>query len=163
MYREINRFATQPEFAEHLNALFGCEDWKQALNLVEPAARRAVFYSVYERQLRKAGARYVLPFELYDGNTHVYTIFFATQNEQGCDKMKHAMWKAAPLGNFRFTGGMDLQFTLGDGVVEFDRLKNGSGRRVREERGRADRVDQSLTSCRPTGPCSTLATDKRVP
>ena len=124
MYREINRFATRPEFTDHLNALFGCEDWKQALDLVEPTARRAVFYSVYERQLRKAGARYVLPFELYDGNTHVYTIFFATQNEQGCDKMKHAMWKAAPLGNFRFTGGMDIQFTLGDNMVDFDRLKN---------------------------------------
>ena len=124
MYREINRFATQPEFTDHLNALFGCEDWMEALDLVEPADRRAVFHRVYERQLRKAGARYVLPFELYDGNIHVYTIFFATQNEQGCDKMKHAMWKAAPLGNFRFTGGMDRQFTLGDDMVDFDRLKN---------------------------------------
>ena len=54
----------------------------------------------------------------------MYTTFFATQNSRGCDKMKHAMWKVAPLGDFRFTGGLDHQFTLGPVVVDFDRLKD---------------------------------------
>ena len=139
MYRDINRFATQPEFAEHLNALFGTEDWKLAPGTQDPASRGEFFHRLYERQLRKAGAKYVLPFELYDGGRHIYTIFFATQNSQGCDKMKHAMWKAAPLGNFRFRGGMDRQFTLGDDMVDFDRLKDelvevfGKNRDVRIE------------------------------
>ena len=124
MYREINRFATQPEFTDHLNGLFGCEDWMQALEIEDPVARRESFHRTYERQLRNAGAKYVVPLQLYDGRRHVYTIFFATQNTQGCDKMKHAMWKAAPLGDFRFTGGLDRQFTLGPGIVDFDRLRD---------------------------------------
>ena len=124
MNREINRFATQPEFTDHLNGLFGCEDWKQALQIDDPVARRESFHRTYEWQLRNAGARYVVPLQLYDGRRHVYTVFFATQNSLGCDKMKHAMWKVAPLGDFRFTGGLDRQFTLGPGVVDFDRLKD---------------------------------------
>ena len=124
MYREINRFATRPEFTDHLDGLFGCLDWRQALETEDPVARRESFHRTYERQLRNAGAKFVLPLELYDGRRHVYTIFFATQNSQGCDKMKQAMWKAAPLGEFRFTGGLDRQFTLGNGIVDFDQLKD---------------------------------------
>ena len=124
MYREINRFATQPEFTDHLDRLFGCPEWRQALETENPVARRESFHRTYERQLRNAGAKFVLPLELYDGRRHVYTIFFATQNSQGCDKMKHAMWKAAPLGDFRFTGGMDRQFTLGNGIVDYDQIKS---------------------------------------
>ena len=123
MYREINRFASEPEFSDHLDGLFGSRDWRLALNIKDPTARRRSFHNTYERQLRQAGAKYVLPFELYDGNRHVYTLFFATQNGQGCNKMKQAMWKAAPLGNFRFTGGMDRQFTLGSDIVDFNSLK----------------------------------------
>ena len=28
--------------------------------------------------------------------------FFATKSDQGCDKMKQAMWKVAPLGGYSF-------------------------------------------------------------
>ena len=123
MYREINRFASQPEFTDHLDRLFGCRDWRLALDIEDPTARRISFHKTYERQLRKVGAKYVLPFELYDGNRHVYTLFFATQNSQGCDKMKQAMWKVAPFGDFRFTGGMDRQFILGPDIVDYAPLK----------------------------------------
>ena len=123
MYREINRFASQPEFTEHLDKPFGCRDWILALDIEDSTARRKSFHEIYERQLRKVGAKYVLPFELYDGNRHVYTLFFATQNSQGCDKMKQAMWKVAPFGDFRFTGGMDRQFMLGPDIVDYAPLK----------------------------------------
>ena len=123
MYREINRFASQPEFTEHLDRLFGCRDWRLALDIEDSTARRISFHETYERQSRKVGAKYVLPFELYARNRHVYTLFFATQNSQGCDKMKQAMWKVAPFGDFRFTGGMDRQFMLGPDIVDYAPLK----------------------------------------
>ena len=123
MYREINRFASQPEFTEHLDRLFGSPDWRLALDIEDPTARRMSFHETYERQLRKSGAGHVLPFELFDGNRHVYTLFFATQNSQGCDKMKQAMWKVAPFGDFRFSGGMDRQFILGPDIVDYAPLK----------------------------------------
>ncbi len=124
MYREINRFASQPEFTEHLDKLFGCSDWQQVSDSEDSTNRRRLFHKIYENQLRKMGAKYVLTFELYSGNRHVYTLFFATQNSQGCDKMKQAMWKVAPLGDFRFKGGMDLQLTLGPEVLDFSPLKD---------------------------------------
>ena len=124
MYREINRFATQPEFRDHLDRLFGCRGWRDVEDISDPEQRRAFFHNLYERQLRWAGAEYVLPFELYSGNRHIYTIFFATQNDQGCDKMKQAMWKVAPFGDFRFRGGMDRQFTLGAEFVDFSVLRD---------------------------------------
>ena len=123
MFEAINRFASQPEFTEHLNELFGCTDWQEAPSKENPDGRRRFFHESYERQLRRAGAKFVIPFELYDGNRHVYTLFFATQNEQGCNKMKQAMWKAAPFGDFKFKGGMDRQFTLGSEIVDFSPLK----------------------------------------
>lgn len=123
MYREINRFASEPEFTEHLDRLFGSPDWRLALETEDPTTRRLSFHNTYERQLRKAGAKYVLTFQLYDGNRHIYTLFFATQNAQGCDKMKQAMWKVAPFGDFRFTGGMDRQFMLGDDILDYSPLK----------------------------------------
>ena len=124
MYDFISRFASRPEFTEHLDRLFGCHDWRRAEYIADPVKRRAFFHGLYEHQLREAGAKYVLPFELYSGNRHIYTVFFATQNGQGCDKMKQAMWKVAPFGDFRFRGGMDRQFTLGAEVVDFSPLRD---------------------------------------
>ena len=124
MYEFISRFVSRPEFTEHLDRLFGCDDWREGEYIADQVKRREFFHGLYERQLRKAGAEYVLPFELYSGNRHVYTVFFATQNGQGCDKMKQAMWKVAPFGDFRFRGGMDRQFTLGADVVDFSPLRD---------------------------------------
>lgn len=123
MYREINRFASEPEFTEHLDRLFGSPDWRDALDTEDPNARRISFHNTYECELRRAGAEHVLPFELFDGNRHIYTLFFATQNSQGCNKMKQAMWKVAPFGDFRFKGGMDRQFILGPDIFDNSPLK----------------------------------------
>ena len=58
--------------------------------------------SLYRKQLKLSGARHVLNFELYDGDKLKYALFFATQSDQGCDKMKQAMWKVAPTGGYSF-------------------------------------------------------------
>jgi three-Cys-motif partner protein len=113
MYESINRFATTPEFQQHLDELFGTQAWRQALRVDDPTARRTAYYEVYEQQLRDAGAKHVVKFELYEGNRLVYAIFFATHHELGSDRMKKAIWGVAPWGDFKFRPSLGGQLTLG--------------------------------------------------
>ena len=123
MYRDINRFLDHPNFEPHLNELFGCPDWKQANGIIDPTEKRVFLYELYKKQLRSHGARYVLHFELYEGNSLVYAIFFGTQHLEGCDKMKQAIWKVAPFGNYRFQSGQQEQLTFGTDFIDFDLLQ----------------------------------------
>ena len=113
MYEAANRFKETNEFPDHLDALFGCEAWRDCIDVENPEERRNCFYDIYERQLRAAGARYVLHFDLYEGRRLIYSIFFATQNEVGCDRMKAAIWKIAPEGGCEFRGAHVDQLALG--------------------------------------------------
>ena len=69
MYESINRFASTPEFKRHLDELFGCEDWRQGLEIPAGEARKDFFYELYESQLREAGAKQVVHFDLFEGIT----------------------------------------------------------------------------------------------
>ncbi len=108
----IARFATVEEPEPHLDELFGCPDWREARQLEGLDARKEFFYQLYDRRLRESGAKYVLHFELYRGNQLVYAIFFATKEDKGCEKMKDAMWKVMPEGNFLFRGSRTGQESL---------------------------------------------------
>jgi three-Cys-motif partner protein len=77
MYDFISRFRASPEFEPHMDELFGSRDWRDGIDMVDPEERRAFFFDLYERQLRGAGARYVLRFDLYSAGRLVYAIFFA--------------------------------------------------------------------------------------
>ena len=123
MYREINRFKDHPNFESHLDKLFGCSEWSKGIDIFDNNERKDFLFDLYKRQLRNNGAEYVLHFELYEGNQLVYAIFFGTQSLEGCDKMKQAIWKVAPFGDYRFRGGKNLQLTLGEGIVDFSFLK----------------------------------------
>lgn len=124
MYGHINRFKSLPEFEKSLDNLFGCADWREGIEMPDSNERKAFFYALYKKRLRESGARFVLDFDVYEGGSLVYALFFATKNELGCDKMKQAMWKAAPDGDFRFKGGMGDQLTFGTDMVDFGRLRD---------------------------------------
>ena len=81
------------------------------------------FYSLYERQLKANGATQVVRFELYEGQQLVYAIFFGTKSLDGCDKMKQAIWKVDPFGDFKFRGSQLGQYTLGPSFANFDVLQ----------------------------------------
>ena len=117
MYREMNRFKEHPSFERHLDELFGCSEWRQGIDLADGKKRKDFFYGLYRSQLKKNGAQYVLHFELYEGEQLVYAIFFGTKSLEGCDKMKQAIWKVAPFGDFKFRGGQLGQLVLGEGLV----------------------------------------------
>jgi len=120
MSRDINRFREHENFERHLDDLFGCSDWREGIDLPEGKERIDFFYELYKSQLKAEGAKYVLHFELYEGNELVYAIFFGTGDLEGCDKMKRAIWKVAPFGDYRFRGSKLDQLTfLSDEMIDF--------------------------------------------
>ena len=119
MYRDINRFKDHPHFEQHLDELFGCTAWREGMELENVNERKTFFYNLYRSQLKANGAQYVVCFELYEGEQLVYAIFFGTKNLVGCDKMKQAIWKVAPIGDFRFRGNQLGQLILGSDLVDF--------------------------------------------
>jgi len=122
MYRDINRFKATKEFAKPLTDLFGTDRWREGIDR-EGEAKKDFFYGLYERQLREAGAKHVLHFDLYEGNQLVYAIFFATRHWLGTDRMKQAIWKVAPFGDFSFRGTHSKQLTLGLETVDYAPLR----------------------------------------
>lgn len=125
MYRDINRFRTHSSFGPHLDGLFGTDEWRQCNDISDGAERREFLYNLYKEQLKKAGAKQVVHFDLYkEDNEQVYAIFFGTQSLDGCDKMKQAIWKEMPLGDYKFVGGRDQQLSFGEGAVDFTTLES---------------------------------------
>ncbi len=122
MYRDINRFKGTKEFASALDDLFGCQEWQDGMSIAEAGKTREFFYGLYKEQLKKAGSKHVLHFDLYEGNSLVYALFFATKNDLGCDRMKQAMWKVAPFGAYSFRGETIGQFSFGEQAVNFEEL-----------------------------------------
>jgi len=119
MYNFMNRFMGQTGFEPHLDELFGCSAWRDCIDIENEEERREALFSIYKQQLRAGGAQYVVHFELYRENRLVYAIFFGTQNLKGCERMKQAIWKIAPWGDFEFHGTKSQQLTLGITSADF--------------------------------------------
>jgi three-Cys-motif partner protein len=125
MWTFLNRFREHENFEQHLDDLFGCPDWRPALDIVDTRERKRFFFSLYRDCLKRAGAAragaaHVVHFELYRGREPVYAIFFATGNDTGCDKMKQAIWKADPVSGTRFVPGSQDNFDLfADDTTQF--------------------------------------------
>jgi three-Cys-motif partner protein len=120
MWTYLNRFREHENFEQHLDELFGCPDWRPALEMGDTPERKKFFFSLYRDCLKRAGANHVVHFELYRGREPVYAIFFATSNETGCDKMKQAIWKADPISGTRFVpGSQDNLDLFADDITQF--------------------------------------------
>ncbi len=107
MVDSINRWLTHPDsnIKSHIVETFGTID---ALGFAEGTGdRTAALRNLYQKQLEKA-AKFVRYFELCDRDGRaVYYLFFATNNPLGHLKMKEAMWKVDPLGDFSFSDSTD--------------------------------------------------------
>jgi three-Cys-motif partner protein len=123
MYEWLNRFKGTPEFEPHMDRLFGTSDWRSGLGIEDASERKVFFFDLYERQLRKAGASYVVRLELFSGNRLKYAIFFGTHHLLGADKMKQVIWRIAPTGDYAFRGGHSDQLALGLETVDFAPLR----------------------------------------
>jgi three-Cys-motif partner protein len=123
MYESFRRFYGHPEFQQPLDELFGVAAWREALSLPDPEEARRQTYALYMQCLRNVGAKYVLHFDVYRGGRLIYSVFFATGHPLGCDRMKQAMWRAAPDGSFEFRGQRGGQMVLGIGGPNYDLLR----------------------------------------
>ena len=104
MYEPIRRFHGQPEHGPSLDALFGTTTWRRCLAITSESERKQFLHGLFAAELKRHGARYVIPLELWKGNRHVYTLYFATGSLKGCDLMKKSIWKVDPSGGFSFRG-----------------------------------------------------------
>ena len=111
MWQAINQRMTTPEFEYHMTQLFGTDAWKDAISL-EGRERKLALHDLYGRQLKAAGARQVVHFHLLKGKRLKYSIFFGTGHTLGSDRMKAAIWKAGPTGDFSFRGGEQAQISF---------------------------------------------------
>jgi len=132
MYESINRFKGTPEFEPHLNQLFGTPDWRHGLAIKDPECTKQFFYGLYETQLRRSGAKHVVHFDLYQGQRLVYAVFFGTHHHKGCDRMKQAIWKVAPFGDFAFRASRSGQLPLGLENPDFSPLKTALQSKFRQ-------------------------------
>ena len=104
MYEPIRRFHRQPELERHLDELFGTKEWQRCLAMEESDAKKRFLHDLFARQLKEHGASHVIPFEMWKGNRHVYTIYFASGSPKGCNLMKQVIWKVEPSGSYAFRG-----------------------------------------------------------
>ena len=112
MYEAINRFKGTPEFESHLDGLFGCATWREGLVIEDAGQLKIYLYDLYAEQLRKNGAEHVVRFELFNAGRLIYAVYFATHNVKGSDRVKEAIWKIAPFGDFAFHGSRSGQLVL---------------------------------------------------
>ena len=127
MFESMNRFHSHPNFEAALDSLFGDPDWRPFFDIADFDERHRAVCSYYAERLRSAGAKYVLRFDLREDRRLRYTIFFATSNLLGCDRMKSAIWKVMPTGDFVWRGvharQMSLDLELADSVHFQDALR----------------------------------------
>ncbi|MBI3184666.1 MAG: three-Cys-motif partner protein TcmP [Myxococcales bacterium] len=103
MVDAINRFLEHPEdkVVQHIAEAFGGDEAVQIAK--GPGDRIVKLRELYQRKLSSV-AKYVRYFEMRDRQDRTqYYLFFATNNELGHLKMKEAMWKMDPDGDFRFS------------------------------------------------------------
>jgi len=103
MVDAVNRFLEHPEdkVVQHIVTAFGGDE---AVRIAKGSGDRVVkLRELYQSKLAGV-AKYVRFFEMRDRQDRTqYYLFFATNNELGHLKMKEAMWKVDPNGDFRFS------------------------------------------------------------
>lgn len=110
----INRFIEHPDQSENMNDLYGL-DAEQVLADFDGSDRVEHLRDVYIRQLTQvAGFPYVRWFAMRNSTGNVgYYLIHGTRHPKGVEKMKDAMWKTDPAGDFQFSdrlAGKDVLF-----------------------------------------------------
>jgi three-Cys-motif partner protein len=113
----VNRFISHDPVAQHLEEIFGTDEYQQATQY-PPGERREFLLKLYARQLREvAGFPHVLRFDMYNrGGHNTYSLFYGTRHTRGVELMKSAMWSVDPETGSRFSDreadGLALPFEL---------------------------------------------------
>jgi hypothetical protein len=132
----VTRFCAAGNIDEVLTELFGTDEYKGAA-LLSGVQRSQYVHDLYKRQLHDiCGFPYIQSFAMYDyRGKRLYDLFYCTREPIGLDRMKQAMWKIAPSGDFSFRdrfAGMDVIFgsEVDTGPLRADLLKHFVGQAV---------------------------------
>jgi len=107
MVDAVKRFLghSSPGVAGHIVDLYGTDAVLDLAKTQDDPTRR--LRELYQSQLKSA-AQFVRYFEMRDKrNRPLYYLFFATNHPLGHVRMKEAMWKVDPAGEFRFSDATD--------------------------------------------------------
>ena len=107
MVDAINRFLENPNSTVVQHIVDACGT-NEVVRIAESSGNRIdEVRALYQKQLRRV-AKFVRYFEMRDQQDRPqYYLFFATNHELGHLKMKEAMWKVDPAGEFRFSDATD--------------------------------------------------------
>ncbi len=112
MFEEINRFLAHEAQPENFDALFGNPGWRKCCTLSGRERTRCIHDFYRDRLHSDAAAKYVRSFEMRNGRNLIdYFLFFGTNSLKGLEKMKEAMWRVDPGGDFSFSDATDRSQT----------------------------------------------------
>jgi len=111
MVDAINRFVEHPRdrLTRHIVEAFGTEESICIAEKVDKEGKDRIteLRMLYQKQLNQVAA-FVRYFEMRDcDNKTIYYLFFATNHRRGHLKMKEAMWKVDPGGDFVYSDATD--------------------------------------------------------
>jgi three-Cys-motif partner protein len=132
----VTRFRAAGNVDQALTDLFGTEEYKDTPLLLE-AQRSQYIHDLYKRQLHDVCKfPYIQSFSMYDKRgKRPYDLFYCTREPLGLDRMKQAMWKLAPSGDFSFRdrfAGMEVIFgdTVDTETLRTELLRQFAGQAV---------------------------------
>ncbi len=105
MVDAVNRWLEHPDktVVNHIIETFGTEEAVKIAQKADNSDRISQLRILYQNQLGKA-AQFVRYFEMRDRNNRtIYYLFFASNHPLGHLKMKEAMWRTDPDGEFMFS------------------------------------------------------------
>ena len=89
-----------------LDEIYGTPEWRS----IPESDTDITYVDLYKQELRKAGAKYVITFEMKDSNGKgIYNLVYATKNIKGMEVMKNAMLKASQTGEYVYSDRTDPQ------------------------------------------------------
>ncbi len=144
----VHRFVGREGQDAALTALFGCEDWREAIPL-EGAARREFLLDLFARQLgANATVEHVRSFQLRTQDGNDYRLVFGLGHDKALDLAKDAMWKADPVAGTTYVAttqtGQEVLFapTVDTAPLLADlRARFGTNWFTTEEAERFTRID----------------------
>ena len=125
-HEAVTRFCGAGNIDQALTDLFDTEEYKDA-SLLSGPQRSQFLHDLYKRQLHDVCLfPYIQSFAMYDDRgKRVYDLFYCTREPIGLDRMKQAMWKIAPSGDFSFRDRYaDMDVIFGD-KVDTEPLQRG--------------------------------------
>jgi three-Cys-motif partner protein len=108
-----------------LTDLFGTTDYKDA-GVLNGAQRSQFLHDLYKRQLHDVCRfPYIQSFAMYDKRgKRLYDLYYCTREPLGMDRMKQAMWRVAPTGDYTFHDRLANQDVLFSADIDTEPLQD---------------------------------------